>query len=126
MVVWYSKRTPIHAGSIRFYTCKKGSRHSASVSPAVTALAAEERARGFDRYGTFLKFSDTVAAHRDRLIELLGELRSRGKRIAGYGASGRANTMIQYCGINRNHLDYMIDDAPAKAGVYTPQLTFRI
>ena len=65
MMVFDIKPIPIHAGSIRFYACKKGGKHSASVSPAVTALEAEERARGFDRYETFLNFSNTVAAHRD-------------------------------------------------------------
>jgi methylation protein EvaC len=126
MMVFDIKPIPIHAGSIRFYTCKKGSKHGRSVSPAVRALEAEERARGFDRYETFLQFSNIVAGHRDRLIELLVKLRSQGKRIAGYGASGRANTMIQYCGINHEHLDYMIDDAPAKAGFYTPKSHFEI
>src|SRR3954453_15380876 len=94
MMVFDIKPIPIHAGSIRFYTCKKGSKHSGSVSPAVNALQAEERARGFDRHQTFLHFSNAVASHRDRLLKLLGELRGQGKRIAGYGASGRANTMI--------------------------------
>jgi methylation protein EvaC len=126
MMVFDIKPIPIHAGSIRFYACKKGSRHSGSVSPAVKALEAEERARGFDRYETFLQFSDTVAAHRAKLIELLEDLRRRGHSIAGYGASGRANTIIQYCGINHDHLDYMIDDAPAKAGYYTPKSHFEI
>jgi methylation protein EvaC len=126
MMVFDIKPIPIHAGSIRFYTCKKGGKHGGSVSPAVSALEARERARGFDRYETFLEFSDIVAGHRDRLIELLGELRRQGKRIAGYGASGRANTIIQYCGISHDHLDYMIDDAPAKAGFYTPKSHFEI
>jgi SAM-dependent methyltransferase len=126
MMVFDIKPIPIHAGSIRFYACKKGSKHSGSVSPAVRALEAEELARGFDRYETFLQFSDTVAMHRDRLIELLVDLRSQGHSIAGYGASGRANTIIQYCGINHRHLDYMIDDAPAKAGYYTPKSHFEI
>jgi methylation protein EvaC len=126
MMVFDIKPIPIHAGSIRFYACKKGGKHGGSVSPAVKALEAEERVRGFDRYETFLEFSGEVAAHRARLIALLTELRSRGHRIAGYGASGRANTMIQYCGITREHLDYMIDDAPAKAGFYTPKSHFEI
>jgi methylation protein EvaC len=126
MMVFDIKPIPIHAGSIRFYACKNGSKHSGTVSQAVKALEAEERARGFDRYETFLEFSNNVAAHRSRLIELLTELRSRGHRIAGYGASGRANTLIQYCGINHDHLEYMIDDAPAKAGFYTPKSHFEI
>jgi ribosomal protein S8 len=53
-------------------------------------------------------------------------LKKEGYTIAGYGASGRANTMIQYCGINHSHLDYMIDDAPAKAGFFTPGSHFEI
>jgi methylation protein EvaC len=126
MMVFDIKPIPIHAGSIRFYACKKGSKHSKSVSPAVKALEAEERARGFDRFETFQEFSNTVAGHKARLIELLVELRRQGHRIAGYGASGRANTMIQYCGINHDHLDYMIDDAPAKTGFFTPKSHFEI
>ena len=126
MMVFDIKPIPIHAGSIRFYACKRGSRHAASVSPAVKALEATERQRGFDRYETFQKFSETVAAHRSELILLLNRLRGEGKRIAGYGASGRANTMIQYCGINHTHLEYMIDDAPAKAGYCTPKSHFLI
>jgi hypothetical protein len=126
MMVFDIKPIPIHAGSIRFYTCKKGSRHSESVSLEVKALEAEERARGFDRYETFLEFSNSVAAHRVKLVTLLNELRSAGHRIAGYGASGRANTIIQYCGIGHDQLDYMIDDAPAKAGFFTPKSHFEI
>jgi SAM-dependent methyltransferase len=126
MMVFDVEPVPIHAGSMRFYACKKRGKHGGSVSPAVKALEAEERARGFDRYETFLEFSSAVAAHRAGLIELLGKLRAQGCRIAGYGASGRANTMIQYCGINHDHLDCMIDDAPAKAGFYTPRSHFEI
>ncbi len=70
MMVVDIKPIPIHAGSVRFYACKKGSKHSGSVSPAVKALEAEERARGFDRYETFLEFSNTVAAHRAKLVGL--------------------------------------------------------
>jgi methylation protein EvaC len=126
MMVFDIKPIPIHAGSIRFYACKNGSKHSGSVSAAVKALEAEERSRGFDRYETFQEFSNNVGAHRAKLIGLLTELRGRGHRIAGYGASGRANTMIQYCGINHDHLDFMIDDAPAKTGYYTPKSHFEI
>jgi methylation protein EvaC len=126
MMVFDVKPISIHAGSMRFYACKKGGKHGGSISPAVTALEAEERSRGYDRYETYLEFSNTVAAHRDRLVGLLAQLRRDGHRIAGYGASGRANTMIQYCGINHDHLDYMIDDAPAKAGFFTPKSHFEI
>jgi len=53
-------------------------------------------------------------------MDTITKLRAKGRTIAGYGASGRANTIIQYCGIGTEHLECMIDDAPAKHGYYTP------
>ena len=126
MMVFDIKPVPIHAGSMRFYVCKKGSTHSNSVSQEVKTLEAEERDRGFNHFEIFQRFSDNVMAHRTKLINLLENLKQSGKKIAGYGASGRANTMIQYCGIDHDHLDYMIDDAPAKTGYYTPGSHFEI
>lgn len=120
MVVFDVMPVPIHAGSMRFYVAKQGSRHAKDISPSVAALEAEEREQGFDRVETFHRYSEKVEAHKASLIALLKDLRRQGKHIAGYGASGRANTMIQYCGIGPQHLDFMIDDAPAKIGFYTP------
>ena len=111
MIVFDIKPILIHAGSMRFYVCKKVGKYSSSVSNAVKKLEAEERAKGYDIYKTFLQFSNRLEVHRRKLMELLNQLRKKGNKLAGYGASGRANTMIQYCGINHDHLDYIIDDA---------------
>ena len=126
MMVFDVKPIPIHAGSMRYYVCKKGSRHGASVSPQVEALKKEELANGFHMPETYARFAADVAARRDNLMRLLDCLKSKGRTVAGYGASGRANTMIQYCGIDRSYINYMIDDAPAKAGYYTPGSHFLI
>jgi len=126
MVVFDVKPVPIHAGSLRFYVCKSGSRHEAEVSTRVSQLKEEELERGFDNFETFRQFSDRVAGHKEELLLLLNRLRGEGSTIAGYGASGRANTIIQYCGLDHRHLDFMIDDAPAKQGVFTPGSHFRI
>ena len=126
MVVFDIKLVPIHAGSMRFYVCKKASKHGLSVSPAVIRLQNEELAKGFHRPETFARFAADVAERKVILMSVLNKLKSEGHTIAGYGASGRANTMIQYCGINHSHLDYMIDDAPAKAGFFTPGSHFVI
>lgn len=120
MVVFDVKSIPIHAGSVRFYVGKEEGRHAENVSPSVAELVKEERAAGYDRFETFQHFSQSIKNHRDELMALIASLRQDHKKIAGYGASGRANTMIQWCGIDRSHLDYMIDDAPAKAGYHTP------
>ena len=82
--------------------------------------AKQEIAQGFDRQETYVCFAFEVAAKKKELMLLLNRLRRQGKRVAGYGASGRANTIIQYCEIDHSYLEYMIDDAPAKEGYYTP------
>jgi len=126
MVVFDVEPVPIHAGSLRFYVCKSGSKHEAMISTRVSQLEKEELERGFNNLEAFRQFSERVAAHKAELLALLCRLREEGATIAGYGASGRANTIIQYCGLDHYHLDFMIDDAPAKQGVFTPGSHLRI
>jgi len=126
MIVFDVKPVPIHAGSLRFFVCKEESRHARAVTSAVTELEEEELSRGFNTFETFRRFSDRVEAQKNELLGLIARLRNEGRTIAGYGASGRANTMIQYCGLDKRHLDFMIDDAPAKAGFFTPGSHFQI
>ncbi|MEO1943356.1 MAG: class I SAM-dependent methyltransferase [Candidatus Thioglobus sp.] len=120
MVVFDIKLIPVHAGSLRFYVSKKHSSHALIVSDAVKLLVEEERTKGYDKFWSFQEFANEVAATKKDLIFLLKKLKSEGKTIAGYGASGRANTMIQYCEITEDLVSYMIDDAPAKTGFFTP------
>jgi hypothetical protein len=126
MLVFDVKPIPIHGGSVRYYVCKEGSRHASAMSPRVLALKGEELQLGLDRAETFARFAESVADRKRRLMGLLERLRSAGKRVTGYGASGRANTIIQYCGITSDHIDCIIDDAPAKWGYYTPGSHFPI
>jgi len=120
MVVFDIKPIPIHGGSMRYYVCKKGSRHSRMISNRVALLRNDERALGYDKAETYQRFASDCDLRRQQLMETIGKLRAKGRTIAGYGASGRANTIIQYCGIGTEHLECMIDDAPAKHGYYTP------
>jgi SAM-dependent methyltransferase len=120
MTVFDVKPVPIHAGSMRYYACKRGSRHSKSVSPEVDALRESEIANGFHRVERFARFAGDVAERKQELLDTLKRIKRSGKTIAGYGASGRANTILQYCGIDDRYLGFMIDDAPAKEGFYTP------
>ena len=120
MVIFDVKLIPIHAGSLRFYVCKKDSYHARSISDSVKLLEEEERSKGYDNFEIFVDFAGQVAATKKDLINLLKKLKSEGQTVAGYGASGRANTMIQYCEITDDLVSYMIDDAPAKTGFFTP------
>jgi hypothetical protein len=120
MVIFDIKPVPIHGGSIRYYAAKKDSQLAQNISDAVTNLRAQEIAFGYDKAATYKKFADQVSNKKDTLMKLLSDIKSEGKSIVGYGASGRANTIIQYCGIDGELLDFIIDDAPAKLGLYTP------
>jgi SAM-dependent methyltransferase len=120
------KRIPSHGGSIRYYACKAESRWAQAVTNRVLLLRRDESDQGLDRVETFQHFAGEIARRKDVLMSFLERLRRSGKRVAGYGASGRANTIIQYCGISSAHMEYMIDDASAKWGFYTPGSHFEI
>ena len=120
MVIFDIKLVPVHAGSIRFYVGHKVGKHASFVSDAVKNLANQEKIKGYNIFSSFQKFANNVSDTRDQLISLLKKIKSEGGTVAGYGASGRANTMIQYCNISEELVSYMIDDAPAKTGFYTP------
>jgi len=127
MLVFDYEFVPTHAGSIRFYVCKVNSKNlKHKVTKRIENLIALEIKKGFDKPDLFLRFSDNLANSKNELINLLSRLKKEGKTIAGYGASGRANTIIQYCGISHEFLDYIVDDAPSKIGFFTPGSHFEI
>jgi SAM-dependent methyltransferase len=110
----------IHAGSKRYYVRKKGRLTREKNIERVQALCKSELHRGYDRAETYFEFARQVQEKRVELRETLERLKEPGRYIVGYGASGRANTVIQYCELEKGFLDYMVDDAPAKHGFYTP------
>jgi predicted TPR repeat methyltransferase len=119
MEIFDLKRDPLRAGTIRFHARKTRSGNG-PISEAVVALREYEAQRGLDRLETYVAFSDRVEASRKQLMTLLDRLKQEGRKIIGYGASGRASTIMNYCEIDSRHLEYVVDDAPAKHGMYTP------
>lgn len=113
LMVFDLKRLPTHAGSMRYYVCKQGKR---SPTKAVFNQREAERWVGLDKLERYKRFAEHAKTHRDEMNSLVSDLKSKG-RVAGYGACGRANTMLQFCDIAVN---YIVDDAPAKHGFYTP------
>jgi methylation protein EvaC len=114
------KAIGIHGGSMRFYICKNKGLGARAISANVTRIRKEELERGYNRVECFQRFAGEIALRKRRLMDILEDASRHGLRVAGYGASGRANTIIQYCGITRDHVEYMIDDASAKWGYCTP------
>jgi hypothetical protein len=109
------ERVPIHGGSLRLFAAGKG-----SVGPAVHALLADEVDWGVRTEAPYREFAVRVRLVREQLRELLRDLRSQGNRIAGYGASAKGTTLLAYCGIGGETLDFIVDRSPLKHGRFTP------
>ena len=115
-----------HGGSMRYFVSHEGSETHSVLSNSAKAVKQSELTKKFHLLETYKNFAANVENTKNELMRMLNRLKKEGHTIVGYGASGRANTLIQYCGITHAHLDYMIDDAPAKEGFYTPGSHFEI
>ena len=110
------ERVAIHGGTIRFTSAHAG---ATPPSAAVTALLAEEKAWGADRAAGYLGFAQSVEGLKRNLGERLAALKADGKRIAAYGASAKGSTLLNYFGIGRETLDYVVDRSTYKQGRFT-------
>jgi len=105
-----------HGGSLRIFV-----RHpSGAPAPAVAELLQSERDRNYDTLSAYEGFAVRVADARWALLEFLIGERRAGKRIVGYGAPGKANTLLNYCGIRSDLLEYTVDRNPHKHGKFLP------
>ncbi len=117
--VYDVKPISIHAGSMRYYVKrKKSSKHP--ISKNVEKLVKQEKEQQLDKLETYLSFNNKLQIVKENLLSLLHELKYHNKKIVGYGASGRGTVIMNYCGLDNTLLDYVVDDAPAKQGAFTP------
>lgn len=105
-----------HGGSLRVYA----RRSKVVVSESVERVLDQERAAGLDQLETYDRFAEQVREAKRRLLAMLIGLKSEGKRIAGYGAPAKGNTLLNYCGIRTDFLDFTVDRNPYKQGRYLP------
>jgi hypothetical protein len=110
---------PIHGGSLRIYA-RHTEDESKPVGDRVTELLDCEKAAGFDKLETYSHFTEQVKETKRKLLEFLITAKQKGKTIAGYGAPGKGNTLLNYCGIRTDFLEYTVDRNPYKQGKYTP------
>jgi SAM-dependent methyltransferase len=108
-----------HGGSLRIYAQRRSTGRRA-VGPNVTALLERERELGFDTLEGHSGFSARVEETKWRLLAFLIECRREGKRVAGYGAPGKGNTLLNYCGIRTDLLEFTVDRNPYKQGQFLP------
>jgi SAM-dependent methyltransferase len=108
---------PTHGGSLRVYASHPDTMER---SARVEALLAKEESAGLTRVSTYAGFTQRVEATKRKLLQFLIEARNAGKSIAGYGAAAKGNTLLNYCGIRTDFLDYVVDRSPHKQGLFLP------
>ncbi len=119
LTVFDVEELPTHGGSLRIYA-----RHehdtARPVTPRVTALLEREAAAGLTTMRGYLGFEERVRETKRALLEFLIAAKAAGKSVAGYGAPGKGNTLLNYCGIREDFVDYTVDRNPYKHGKFTP------
>lgn len=119
LIVFDVEELPTHGGSLRIYL-----KHADDVTKPVAArvkdLRMREEASGMAQMQTYSAFSEKVKETKRKLLEFLIKVKREGKTICGYGAPGKGNTLLNYCGIRTDFLDYTVDRNTYKQGKFTP------
>ncbi len=108
-----------HGGSIRIYA-KHIENSSKQISSRVTNLLAREEEAGMSTMAFYTEFEKNVRNTKLKILEFLIDAKNNGKTIAGYGAPGKGNTLLNYCGIRTDFIDYTVDRNPHKQGNFLP------
>jgi hypothetical protein len=108
-----------HGGSLRVYL-RPTADSSRPVSERVTLLRAREEAKGYRELSTYTRFEQQVRATKRKLLSLLIDAKNQGKKVVGYGAPGKGNTLLNYCGIRQDFVEFTVDRNPYKQGKFLP------
>lgn len=109
---------PTHGGSLRVYLSRQNAAHTRTA--AVDALLTHERKIGFEKIDSYSPFATQVHRTKRQLLSFLIQCKDQGAKICGYGAPGKGNTLLNYCGIGTDFLDFTVDRNPYKHGRFTP------
>jgi C-methyltransferase C-terminal domain/Putative zinc binding domain/Methyltransferase domain len=119
LIIYDVEELPTHGGSLRIYA-----RHADDGTRPETArlldLRAREAAAGVANLEYYATFEARVRETKRRLLEFLIAAKNEGKRVVGYGAPGKGNTLLNYCGIRTDFLDFTVDRSPHKQGLFLP------
>lgn len=118
MVVFDVQKVATHGGSLRVFVKKvKG---SYKICQSVNRLLKKEAKMKLSFIDVYREFARRVYKNKARLIKLLADLKAKDKKIVGYGAAAKGNTLLNFFGIGVETLDFIVDDSPLKQGLYTP------
>ena len=107
-----------HGGSLRVYACHQEA--TREICAGVAEVKEKEIAAGLTRMETYLAFGEKVKATKRQLLSFLIEAKTEGKSIVGYGAPAKAITLLNYCGVRTDFIDYIVDRSPHKQGSFVP------
>jgi SAM-dependent methyltransferase len=118
LTIWDVAELSTHGGSLRIFACHDDDPRE--VDDRVAALIQKEIDSGLQDLKTYAAFAEQVAATKRGILKFLVAEKQAGKTIVGYGAPGKGNTLLNYCGIRTDFLDFTVDRSPHKHGTYTP------
>ena len=110
---------PTHGGSLRIYA-RHSNDETKPVGKRVAELKSREDAAGMTKMEYYLSFGEKVKETKRKILEFLIKAKAKGKSIAGYGAPAKGNTLLNYCGVRTDFIDYTLDRSPHKQGQYLP------
>ncbi len=108
-----------HGGSLRVYACR-GESKTHPVEPNVSKVLADEARAGLDKVKGYESFAQQVKETKFALVDFLLAAAMQGKKVAGYGAPGKSATLLHYCGIGKDLIEYTVDRSPYKQGRFLP------
>jgi len=109
---------PTHGGSLRLYAVHDSNKLEAK--KRVNEFRKKEISGGLSELSTYLHFSESVKKQKRNLLSVLNDLKNRNKKIVGYGAAAKGNTLFNFCGIRTDYIDYVVDRNPAKQNKFLP------
>ena len=119
LTIFDVEELPTHGGSLRIYA-RHSDEEGRPVSDAVRRLIEHEKAAGLEGSAVYEDFRSRVEATKRELLSVLIDRRHANESVVGYGAPGKGNTLLNYCGIRSDLLEYTVDRNPHKQGMYLP------
>jgi SAM-dependent methyltransferase len=117
--VFDAQELPTHGGSLRVYACLESFPDHAATE-RLQAIREDEKSRGVDHMEYYSTFAEQAKETKRKLLDFLIRAKRDGHRIAGYGAPGKGNTLLNYCGVRTDIVDYTVDRNPYKQGRFLP------
>jgi SAM-dependent methyltransferase len=117
MEIFRVERLPIHGGSLRLFACHAGAH---PIEDSARNLFVEEKRKSADSLRYYEGFANQVLEIKQSLVDLLNKLRKDGKRVAAYGAAAKGNTLLNFYGIGKEYLEFVVDRSTYKQGRLTP------